>query len=130
MAYIVQADIEAAFGVDNVRIWSNLDGDTNTTDTARVASAIAYAEDVVNSRFRGSKYSVPVTATAMVKNWCARLAGMWLFESRPAPADEKAGDNFMDVRETVMSEISQCLAGIIELDSAQVTMRGGPTVVG
>jgi phage gp36-like protein len=127
MSYAAQADIEAAFGVDNVRMWSNLDGDTNATDTARVASAIAYADDVINSRFRGGKYSIPLTATEMVKNWCARLAGMWLFESRPASVEPDK--NFEDVRGAVNGEMSACLAGITNLDSALSVSRGGPAVV-
>ena len=127
MAYATQADIEAAFGFDNVRTWSNLDGDTNATDTARVASAIAYADDVINSRFRGGKYSIPLTATEIVKNWSARLAGMWLFESRPANIEPD--NNFEDVRGAVNGEINACLAGIINLDSALSTTRSGPAVV-
>jgi phage gp36-like protein len=131
MHYIEQADIENSFGADNVRIWSNLSGDVNETDEARVLASILYAEDMINSRFRGGKYAVPFASpSALVKNWCARLAGFWLFESRPKPADESKGENFLDVKEAVMSEISQCLAGIMELDSLLVATKGGPAVVG
>lgn len=131
MAYIMQADIENSFGADNVRIWSNLDGSVNAVDATRIAAAIAYAEDLVNARFRGSKYAVPfATPTALVKNWCARLAGMWLFESRPAESAEKKEQEFLDVREAVNSEISQCLAGIIELNTPLIATKGGPAVVG
>jgi phage gp36-like protein len=125
----VQSDIENAFGIDNVRIWSNLDGSTDVADTNRIAAAIAYAEDYIDSRFRGSRFVVPFSSpTPLIVNWCARLAGMWLYESRPESGDE--GKNFSELRNEVELEISQCLAGIIKLNAPWVYTRQGPAVVG
>lgn len=86
-AYISQSDIEDKFGVDNVAMWSNLANDSNSADTARITTAIASAEQDVNDRFRQSQYVVPLSATGSnglrpVINWCAALAGVWLYESR------------------------------------------------
>lgn len=87
VAVIVQADIENVFGVRNVAIWSNLDNDSETVNTARVTLAIASAESQVNNRFRNSLYVVPLTPESgthdqEVKNWHATLAGAWLYGSR------------------------------------------------
>ena len=92
MAYITQASIESVFGASNVALWSNVantaltDGEP-TADTARIAAAIAYAEGYVEDRFRAGPYTVPFSATgsgfpAVLVDWCAKLAGVWLYKSR------------------------------------------------
>lgn len=84
--YISQSDVETRWGAENVRTWSNLDNDSETTDTARVAAAIAWAEEQVESRFVGSRYVVPLVGLAgtpaTLTNWCATLAGIWLYRGR------------------------------------------------
>ena len=97
MAYIVQADIESVFGVENVAVWSNLANDSATADTARIASAIENAEEEVESRFLNGEYAVPFTAEranglVRVKSWCARLAGVWLYNSRGIRAQNQNTD--------------------------------------
>jgi len=87
VAIIVQADIEAVFGATNVAIWSNLDSDSTTAVTARISAAIEYAEAWVNDEFRDSRYVVPLTPNTgthspRVKNWCAVMAGEWLYRPR------------------------------------------------
>lgn len=111
--YITQTDIENVFGSGNVATWSNLSGGT-TADSTRIAEAIAYAEQTINDRFRGSRYTVPMTATSgtlyQVKAWAARLAGVWLYRAR-GMNDEGETDKLDALEERVLAEISDCLAG-------------------
>ncbi|GAG69139.1 unnamed protein product [marine sediment metagenome] len=82
-AYILKADIENVFGADNVAVWSNLSGG-DTADEARITLAISNAEEDVENRFRNGRYLLPFTPVALtVKDWCARIAGIWLFDNRP-----------------------------------------------
>lgn len=88
MAYLVQSDIENIFGTANVVQWSQLDPDTPTVvDTTRVAAAISWASEEVENRFRGGYYAVPFVASSgslprTLVDWCATLAGLWLYRSR------------------------------------------------
>jgi phage gp36-like protein len=110
--YIEKADIEDVFGKDNVATWSNLDGDPGA-DATRIATAISVAEEDVNNRFRGGKYSIPLAPVSdIVKNWCARLAGIWLFENRPSfNKSETQKEGFQDMKDGVDSEVEMYTSG-------------------
>ena len=114
MAYCVQSDIENVYGTASVKQWSNLTPTATSTDTARVASAIAWAEYTINSRFAGSAYQVPFpTVNVVITDWAARLAGVWLFQSR-RPREGEGGDAESGVagnERWVMEQIDQYLAG-------------------
>lgn len=112
--YIAQADIETVFGTGNVAIWSNLSGG-RTADTTRIAEAIAYAEQIIDDRFRGSRYAVPLTTADgntlnQVKAWAARLAGIWLYRAR-GMNDEEGTNKLEGIEERVLAEMSDYLAG-------------------
>ena len=124
MSYITQTDIEDIFGTTNVAKWSQRSqASTSTTaDTARIADAITYAEDVVNSRFRHvSRYTIPFVATGSAMDqsvvyWCAALAGVWLFNARGATTDKNAdGDGIRSHRAIAMAEMDAVLAGMRRL---------------
>src|SRR3990167_8812449 len=81
--YILQSNVEDVFGTANVVRWSQLDPDTVTVNATRVAAAISYAEEYVENKFRGSRSAVPFSGAAQqLIDWCAKLAGVWLYESR------------------------------------------------
>ena len=87
MAIIDQDDIEAVFGDSNVAAWSNLENDSTAANTARITAAITYAEATFTNRLRDSRYVVPLvplsgTHDPEVVDICAKLAGVWLYESR------------------------------------------------
>lgn len=130
--YIGQSDIEDVFGTSNVAHWSNLAGGTGA-DTVRIARAIAVAEEDVENRFRGSEYAIPFAPIPeVVKNWCAVLAGLWLFESRPGfnkTAEEEEG--FTTMREKIDSEIDAYRSGQRKLSSNKVSSKqpGAPVVI-
>jgi len=124
--YASQSDVETQFGTANVAMWSQLDPTAapTTTDTARVAAAIAYAEDLVNDRFRGSKYTVPLVPNGstpkMLIRWVSVLAGLWLFQSRAWDRQADAAARMADLRMEVDEEIRAYVAGAWTLDCQRV----------
>lgn len=130
--YISQSDIEDVFGKDNVAVWSNLDGETGA-ETARIARAIAIAEEDVENRFRGGKYLLPFSPIPeVVKNWCATLAGIWLFENRPGyKTTDEEWEGFTKLEEKVGDDIDAYTSGARQLDTGLASATGaeGPTVV-
>jgi phage gp36-like protein len=120
MAYITQSDIESCYGVSNVRIWSNLENDSAVADTARIATAIAIAEEEVENAFRGGRvYAVPFVGTsAVLVNWIATIAGYWLYKSRPARGD--AGDEYLDRVVSVRQEMQLYALGARRLPLTKV----------
>ena len=48
--YIEQSDVEDQFGIDTVKVWSDLEN-LGTVNTARITRAIAYAEDIAQYQF-------------------------------------------------------------------------------
>lgn len=127
--YTTQADIESVFGVENVAVWSNLENESSTADTDRIADAIENAEEEVESRFAGSMYAVPFTNASggsgltRVKSWCARLAGAWLYNSRGARARNSNVDPNL-IRghyKAALEEMDAHLAGMRRLGCARVS---------
>ncbi len=123
MAYIVQTDIENVFGATNVRAWSNLDNNASTTNTTRVASAIAYAEQLIEDRFRNSDYAVPLSGAGLVivKDWAAKLAGVWLYSSRGFRQNDDGteGNRILFHRREVEETMDLYLSGSRTLDCAR-----------
>ena len=82
--YCSLTDIQNVFGLSNVTLWSNLDNTSTTTDTTRIAAALAYADDEIDNFFRGGPYAVPLILNSgcAPTTWAAKLAGIWLYDSR------------------------------------------------
>ena len=137
--YISQSDIEDVYGVANVAQWSVIEptGDPTTANTTRTAAAITYAESYVEDRMRASRYAVPMSASGgsfppVVKDWMARLAGVWLYESRAG----RGGSNDEDSpvtghRAAVSMEINAAVSGMQRLNLAlnYAATPSAPTVV-
>lgn len=118
MAIIVQADIEAIFGETNVAVWSNLESDSTTADTGRIAWAIASAEAEFANRMRTGKYAVPLAPTSShdyeVKNILAKIAGALLYESRgirDAQAGGPAADRIASHKTQAYAAIDMIVGG-------------------
>lgn len=122
-SYITTANVQDVFGTQNVISWSNLDRSTTTVDDDRVASAIAWAEAYVESRFRPSEYTVPLSATSgtlsTVLDWMAKLAGYWLYRDRGQDDTDELVERMADVKEQVDQEISLTLAGMRRLNASR-----------
>lgn len=83
--YCVQADIETLYGAVNVAAWADADNVGNPTVTAeRIARAIEVAGASINAALRMGLYTLPLSAPydVVLVDLCARLAGVWLYESR------------------------------------------------
>lgn len=124
--YISQTDIENVFGATNVRAWSNLDTNASTTNTTRVDAAIAFAEQLIDDRFRNSMYSLPLTANGTdslrpVIDWAAKLAGVWLYSSRGFRQndDSTEGNRILFHRREVEELMDLYLSGSRTLDCAR-----------
>lgn len=130
--YITQSDIEAEFGVTNVAIWSNLDNESEEADASRINAAIAKAEARVESFFRGGKYLVPFaflneSGSVIVKEWCAKLAGIWLYEGRGTYANgEEETNRYLGMKRAVMSDMTKYANGAYTLDAHRLS-SGVPT---
>ena len=132
--YITKANVEAVFGREWVRKHSNLNHeDTNAAvNDTRVDESIEYAEDYFDDRLRNGRYTVPLSnAPSTVKNICAKLAGVWLYESNAlADIDDEADDPIARHRDHAESKINAIVAGSIRLDSElSATEPSAPTIV-
>lgn len=85
MSYCNRSDIEALFGAVNVKKWADLDNtEVEAPITARVATAIEYAQATIDDRLRGGRYTIPLAEPppTTVVDTAARLAGFWLYDAR------------------------------------------------
>lgn len=127
--YISQTDIEDRFGVSTVAKWSQLDEATDAADTDRITRAIEWAEELVENRFRGTRYAVPFSGTSkMLVDWCAVHAGVWLYSSRGSSSDPESADaiRYNGMAINANNEIQACLNGAMKLPLALA--RATPTV--
>lgn len=134
MPYATQSDIENVFGVANVRAWSLLDPESEetTADTARVALALSLAERTIDDRFRRGRYVVPFVGTsAVLTDWCAKIAGVWLYSCRGVNASRDADveERILWHRRAALEEMDLYLAEQRDLGlSESYNSPTGPTV--
>lgn len=126
MAYCVRSDIEDRFGVANVTTWADLDNDANASKiTARITRAITVAEDQVNVLLRGGAYAIPFSGTpTMIKDICAVLAGVWLYDARGvAEYDVESGKSqhrLHHQRDAAMKKLVEIRTGDLDINVAMV----------
>ncbi len=133
--YITKSDIEAVFGVDNMATWSDLENTQGSTNEDRVDTAIAHAESLVDDRFRHSRYAVPLqgidgSVPAVVVDWAAKLAGIWLYESRGL-RDGDQDNQLAGIKSAVETGMDAYLSGKRRLNAvtSEGDAPGGPVVV-
>ena len=125
--YCELANIQAAFGTNNVTQWSDLDTDEDAAaKAARVAAAIAYASDAIDDVIRITNYTIPLanqasTTPTTITNLAAVLAGLWLYEARGTQAmNARTGDPVHRLafrREYAERTLEQLRASKIKLDA-------------
>ena len=124
MSYSTQSDIEDIFSPINVAAWSRFEtgSPSGPTDSARVASALTFADGEINSAFANGPYTIPLVcdnSTAVVRNWAAIIAGVWLYGSRTtASYVDYAGNRFLAMRNEVYADMDLYRAGVKRLDAA------------
>lgn len=123
--YIETADLNNVFGTINIAAWSDLTGG-KTADTTRIDAAIAWAEQRVENRFRGTRYSVPFGQIdgeydSQLKHWIAIYAGNWLYQSRGIRTGKADADRTSALLEQMDEEINQVLGGSSRLNAGLVS---------
>lgn len=130
--YISQTDVENVFGVDNIRTWSDIDA-SGSTDETRVAKGISVAEEDVENRFRGGDYAVPFSsAVETLKDFMAKLAGLWLYENRPKYSSDENNEYYSSMREQIEMDIESYTSGQRKLNitRSETDTPSAPVVVG
>lgn len=84
--YYSRVGIENIYGQNNVRQWSNKEGDANTADDAAITAAGVWAENQLDRRLRAAGYAAPLASTSKdFAVWCDlvnELAGVRLYMGR------------------------------------------------
>lgn len=135
MSYATKADLRDIWGIANVQKWSQLEPDAEGDDDARITKAITLAEAQINDRFRPWGYAIPLMNDEAVNpggtnplpqlvDMTARLAGVWLYESRAMENDTDANKNVQAVRAQVFAQIDRYIEG---LDLLSVAKAEGDT---
>jgi phage gp36-like protein len=133
MAYSTQSDIENIFGTANVARWSQLSPTVQTADAARIALSIENADAEIDSIFYGSRYLVPFSGPNIkVRDWSAKLAGVWLYTSRAVNNGGRSGgaddtDRVTFLRAAAIEEMNLYTAGALKFPPTVATVRGGNT---
>ena len=123
MPYATQSDLEDLFGPANIAAWSRFETGTPTgaTDTARVATALAYADSEINAAFTGGPYALPLVCTIckpVVSHWAAVIAGVWLYGSRASLSYvDYTGNRYNALRNAVYQDMHAYKAGVKRLDA-------------
>jgi phage gp36-like protein len=129
MAYCVEADLNNMYGANNVQTWADLDGDEDAGKiAARIAAAIVVADDEIDSYMRGGPYPLPLADDAsatpkLVTDISAKLAGVWLYESRGVQDISPEGDPVHRLqwqRKRAYQVMRELKAGVLRLDDSDV----------
>jgi phage gp36-like protein len=108
--YATQSDVESQFGVENVRVWSQLDNSQTGPDVSRIQQALDYADGRLISTFANfGNYATPLapigTDAALVTRWAAVFAGAWLYQSRGLRDDDSQGDHVARLQSQAETEM-------------------------
>lgn len=108
--YAAQSDVESQFGVDNVRVWSQLDNSVTTADVSRIQTALDFADAKIISAFMNfGNYVTPLapigTDAALVTRWASVIAGAWLYQSRGLREDDAQTDHVAGLKAGVETEM-------------------------
>lgn len=143
MAYCEDTDLDLAFGQANVRKWADVNNNgVNTEIVARIAWAIANADDYLNSKLRKSRYQFPLaddsTIPPILKRMSAYKAGVLLYESRgitDVGPDGKGNHALLTQKQEVDEFIRDIhgrrveLIGVTLRDGAVASITEAPTMV-
>jgi len=108
--YAQQSDVESQFGIDNVRVWSQLDNMQTSADVSRIQSALNFADAKIINTFAGyGNYLTPLTPmgtdAAIVTHWAAVIGGAWLYQSRGLRDNDAQGDHIARLAAEVEAEM-------------------------
>jgi phage gp36-like protein len=108
--YAQQSDVETQFGIDNVRVWSQLDNAQSVADVSRIQQALNFADaKIINTFANYGNYVTPLaplgTDAAIVTRWAAVISGAWLYQSRGLRDNDSEGDHIARLAQQVEAEM-------------------------
>jgi len=128
--YCTRSDVEAQFGVKNVERWAKLeDGYTASQITSRINAAIDAVSENIDDMLRAGAFEIPVTDSsgatpASIKEICAVMAGVWLYESRGVDDVDQAGNprhKLQFLAERAERRLEQITARVRKINTASNT---------
>ena len=117
-AYCEKSNIVDCFGNTNVTQWADIDNDGSAvTIAARIARAIDVASDDIDDALRSGPYSIPITTPTgttptVIVDIAAKLAGVWLYQSRGAEDTTQGPGQPLHMLSSVKGEAHLALANI------------------
>ena len=129
MAYSTRSNMDDIFSAGNITKWSDQEGNGSGVD-ARVARAIAYADDFIDATLSDGPYvTIPfTTAPSLIVDASARLAAAWLYTNRGiADFDqetEKAQDKFQFMRADVTKTLERIRSGKLRFPALKSDRTG------
>lgn len=134
MAYCTAQNIYDRYGQDNVRKWADLGSRDGTVIDARIASAIATGDGVIDAHLLGGDYTIPLAAAdPIIIRTAVQLAGADLYHSRGADDfDDETGksrDRMSGEEAEAMETLRKIRAGQIRLSSAGTPTDSTPEVI-
>lgn len=121
--YCARSDIEAIFGVAEVRTWADLDNNQVDADIAsRITAAIAYGQSKINDRLRNGPHTIPFTEPPpnVIVTTCAQFAGIYMYEAKGIvdynPDTGKPEHRHYLMKREALTTLREILAGVISLD--------------
>jgi phage gp36-like protein len=108
--YAAQSDIESQFGIDNIRVWSQLDNSQTSADVSRIQQSLDFADAKIIATFANfGNYVTPLAPIAegvsLVTRWAAIFAGAWLYQSRGLRDDDAQGDHVASLKTLAETEM-------------------------
>jgi len=118
--YAAEADVTSYFGESNVARWSDPENTgVPAVDSDAVTEALDWADAEIDSTFEGTRYEVPLTVSATVKNWSVRLAGVYLYKKRGLRETESPDDKMASMEEGVRNEMAAFVSGCRNLPGSR-----------
>jgi phage gp36-like protein len=127
-AYATRVDIELVFGKHNVAAWAAMDPEPAESDiTARVNWALDAATARIDARLGGGLYTMPFDeAPTLIKECCARLAGVLLYDARgvvDVDADGRPENRLAQHRKEVERILDDIRSGAMRLPGVDAGAR-------
>lgn len=138
MAYCVRADIEDVYGVENVKVWADLDNDGDEAKiTARITKALARSYAKMNDYLRGGPYNLPLANAALAIpdtaiDINATLAGIWLYEKRGHEDILDTGrplHRYSSLKTQAFADLRNIRFGVLNLDAVRSETTTTPQAI-
>lgn len=130
-------DVENIYGLENVRLWSNLTATFTDTDYGRVGLALEWADAYIHSKLSDSRYLIPLVrpddsalsgwTLTILKDMSAKLAGYWVYIHRGFRDTENTDNKLQKIKDDVDEMLQDILDDDINLDARLKTAVGTST---